>query len=419
MSFFVKPESEILETAFDRQERLGWWRQSVLREARVMVVGAGALGNEALKNLALLGAGRLAVVDFDVISLSNLSRTVLFRPEDVGRPKAALAAERTRALALEASSVVISLDADLVWDIGLGVYRRMDVILGCLDNDEARLSVNRAARSVGVPWINAGIFELSGSVTSYAGDGGACFECTTTPDQIADAQSRYDSCEMVRKRYLEAERLPTVQVTSALISALQIQEAVKILHHEPVDFGVRLAYNGLTHGFHRIRLPESETCLAHGRFENVRELPAQARRTTMAEFVEMVEADCGPNAHINLGRRFFQSIRCRSCGTEIALNRPAHRIFDDELMCAACRRGRAVVDASARADGAGDYVRAATWFSRKSFGDAPLTAEDGARTLWEAGIPPLHIVSATDAAGVSHAYELTGDLAETLPGWPT
>lgn len=52
----------------------------------------------------------------------------------------------------------------------LGVFRRVDVILGCVDNDEARLAINRAARAVGIPWINAGMHELTGSVTSFSGE---------------------------------------------------------------------------------------------------------------------------------------------------------------------------------------------------------------------------------------------------------
>src|SRR5581483_10388459 len=96
---------EILETGgaepenvFDRQMLIAGWDQEKLRKAKVMVVGAGAIGNEALKNLALLGFGHLLIVDFDTIAPSNLSRTVLFRPEDVGRSKALVAAERVREL---------------------------------------------------------------------------------------------------------------------------------------------------------------------------------------------------------------------------------------------------------------------------------------------------------------------------------
>src|SRR5262245_33258927 len=98
--FQIRGQNAEDEDPFERQRRIDWWDQNVLRKARIMVVGAGALGNEALKNLALLGVGGLFIVDFDTISGSNLSRTVLFRKQDVGREKAAAAADATRQMAL-------------------------------------------------------------------------------------------------------------------------------------------------------------------------------------------------------------------------------------------------------------------------------------------------------------------------------
>lgn len=408
MSFEFREKAEAVETPFDRQARIGWWRQDVLREARVMVIGAGALGNEVLKNLVLLGVGRILVVDFDTISISNLSRTVLFRPEDIGKRKAPVAAARATEMALETTSVVTALDADIVWELGLGIYRRMDVILGCVDNDEARLSMNRAARSVGKPWINGGIFELSGSVTTY-GDTGACFECTVTPDQIADAQSRYDSCEQVKKRYVAEERMPTVQVTSALVSALQAQEAVKILHGEPVAYGARLAYNGATHGFHRITLPPDDHCLAHGRFEDIIELDCSALETMVGELLDVLESRFGEGVRVELGSRFIRRIRCRNCGNWIAFDRPAHRIFDDELNCGRCHEPADGSEGLPEAGGS-DYVEAVTGFSRGNFGGEPVSNKIASLYLWDVGIPPLHILNVADASGNRFACELTRDL---------
>lgn len=416
MSFEFREKTEPAETPFDRQERIGWWRQDVLRNARVMVIGAGALGNEVLKNLVLLGVGRILVVDFDTISVSNLSRTVLFRPEDIGKRKAPVAAARAAEMALETDSVVTALDADIVWELGLGIYRRMDLVIGCVDNDEARLSMNRAARSVGKPWINGGIFELSGSVTAY-GDSGACFECTVTADQIADAQSRYDSCEQVKKRYLTEERMPTVQVTSALVSALQVQEAVKLLHGEPVAFGVRLAYNGATHGFHRITLPPDDGCLAHGRFEDIVELKCSSRETTVGELLDVLEGTFGENARVELGTRFIRRIRCRHCGTWISFDRPAHRIFDDELNCGQCDRHPDGNEALPEAVGS-DYVEAVTGFSRGNFGGSPVSNEIATKRLWDLGIPPLQILTVADAHGKRFACELTNDVGGIFSdGW--
>jgi adenylyltransferase/sulfurtransferase len=81
---------------YARQQLIPGWQQAHLAEATVLVVGAGALGNEVLKNLALVGVGHLIIVDMDRIEPSNLSRTVLFQADDVGQTKATTAA---RALA--------------------------------------------------------------------------------------------------------------------------------------------------------------------------------------------------------------------------------------------------------------------------------------------------------------------------------
>jgi Dinucleotide-utilizing enzymes involved in molybdopterin and thiamine biosynthesis family 2 len=377
-----------MESFFERQERLSWWRQDVLRSARIMVVGAGALGNETLKNLALLGARWMLVVDQDDISPSNLSRTVLFHPSDIGHRKAHVAAARAQALCREAGSTVRAIDADLVWEVGLGVFRRVDIVLGCVDNDEARLAINRAARAVGIPWVNAGIYELTGSVTTFSGDAGACFECAVTPDQVADAQSRYDSCEQVRRRYLVEERLPTIQVTSALTSALQVQEALKVLHGEPVNFGVRYVYNGHTHGFHAIQLPYDPHCLAHGRLETIVELPIGVD-ASLKQTLEVLEEQFGRDVTVYLGRRYIRRIACRRCGRTLWVHRPAHLLYDDELICTNCPSTSVSAISSPQflTSTVNSYIEIVTQFTRNTFGEAPMTSEEERLTLRQLGCP--------------------------------
>src|SRR5947209_10671168 len=90
----VGPEED--EDRFARFRLIGWWDQQRLAAARALVIGAGALGNEILKNLALLGVGNVFVADLDRVENANLSRSVLFREEDCGQPKAEVAARRVR-----------------------------------------------------------------------------------------------------------------------------------------------------------------------------------------------------------------------------------------------------------------------------------------------------------------------------------
>jgi adenylyltransferase/sulfurtransferase len=294
----------------------------------------------------------------------------------------------------------------------------MDIVLGCVDNDEARLAINRACRSVGVPWINSGILGFSGNVMIF-GREGACYECNVTPDQVEDSRSRYDSCENVRKRFLKEERMPTVQITSALVSALQVQEAIKLLHNQFPALGKRIAINGLTNNYAVINLQPYENCLAHGTYETIIELPLQAQTNTLGELAALVVAQLGPQAVIDLGRRFIQEIRCRQCSEWVKLMRPAHRVYDDELICQGCRQNwqhpqTAVDRATHRLEtftpknfdvANSEYLRS---LSQISVPDIPPDWQK--LSLWDLGMPPLHIFTAHNPQGDQITLELTGDL---------
>src|SRR5262245_3586710 len=168
--------SEIADDRFARFRLISWWDQERLREARVLVIGAGALGNEIIKNLALLGVGQLFVADLDRIELSNLSRSVLFRGSDCGQEKARVAAAGARELFPE--MCVQPFVGNVVYDLGLGIYRWADVIIGGLDNREARVAMNQAAAKVGKPWIDGAIERLDGVARVFDPRSGPCYECT-------------------------------------------------------------------------------------------------------------------------------------------------------------------------------------------------------------------------------------------------
>jgi len=85
-------------TRYARHDLIDWFSQEELAELKVIVIGAGAVGNEVIKNLALLGVGETSIFDFDQIEQHNLTRSVLFREGDIGQAKADVAAARAREL---------------------------------------------------------------------------------------------------------------------------------------------------------------------------------------------------------------------------------------------------------------------------------------------------------------------------------
>ena len=404
--FTILQEDDPDADPFDRQRRIEWWRQDALTGARVMVLGAGAIGNEVLKNLALLGVGYLFVADFDEISRSNLSRTVLFRAGDVGRRKVDVAAERVREMCVHPGAQVDRYHGDVVWELGAGVFRRMDLVLGCLDNVETRYAVNRLCWLTGTPWIDAGIFELGARVNVYVPPEPPCHECGATAQQLKAIRQRY-ACDDFKRRSHDSGRVATVQIASALVGAIQAQEAVKLLCGRKAAVGRSIYYQGALPDFDVMQLPVNPDCQAHVTFPEVTPLPLGAG-ATLRDFLEHVSAPAlsGPGAVLELwDRAFMGDFPCRSCGTTIRFDRPPFRIFDDEAYCEGCRAGRPPQPPA--------EVIAGEKLSRFSLAETPARLLDF--TLDALGIPPLHVVSVRDAEDGYRYYELSADEEAVLP----
>jgi adenylyltransferase/sulfurtransferase len=208
-------------------EFISWWEREKVENAKVMVVGAGALGNEVIKNLVLMGIGHIFIVDFDTIELANLSRSVLFRESDSGRKKAEVAAARAKEI--NPNIHVQYVHGDVTTDIGLGVFRRMDVIIGCLDNREARLAINRFAYWIDKPWVDGAIQEFFGLARVFVPGQGACFECSLTEQARRDLALRY-SCPLLARENVLLGKVPTTPTIASIIAAIQAQEALKTDH---------------------------------------------------------------------------------------------------------------------------------------------------------------------------------------------
>ncbi len=369
-------------------EFISWWDREKVQNAKVMVIGAGALGNEVIKNLALMGIGNIFIVDFDKIEAANLSRSVLFRESDNNRSKAEIAAARAKAVNPDIH--VQYLNGDVTTKIGLGIIRRMDVVIGCLDNREARLAVNRYCYWMNKPWVDGAIQELLGLVRVFVPGQGACYECTLTEQALKDLSLRY-SCPLLARQNILLGKVPTTPTIASIIGAMQSQEALKLINGMPVKAGHVTHFNGMVNDMHTTAYSPREDCESHWTYGDITELPARAERTTLDDLLRIACADLGLNAVIELDQELVTKLECPNCHTVEEVLRPLSEVTLDAGNCPTC-----------------GVLREASMTHI-------ITGEENFlhRTLSSVGVPPLQIVRAHN--GVEYRfYELTADLEDTL-----
>jgi adenylyltransferase/sulfurtransferase len=235
-----------MEKRYERQlviPEVGEEGQERLREARVLVVGAGGLGSPVLLYLAAAGVGTLGVADSDKLSLSNLNRQVLYKTEDLGRSKALTAVQRIRDLNPELRArphEVRVLRAN-----GAALVREYDLVVEASDNLETKDLMNELAVGAGIPLVWGAVMRFEGQM-GVVMPGHACRHCIfgPTPDS-----------------YPAPADLGTMGAAAGVIGALQATEALKILLGigEPLVDQI-LVWQGLRGEFQEVEVNRRPDC---------------------------------------------------------------------------------------------------------------------------------------------------------------
>jgi len=382
--------SDFKEDRYSRLRLIPWWDQDRLKNATIMVVGAGAIGNELIKNLALLGIGHILIFDMDAIENTNLTRSVLYRACDVGRYKAEVAAER--AMEINPDVKAKAFVSNIIDDVGLGVFRRMDVVLGGLDNREARLAINQSCYKVDRPWIDGAIEALNGFARVFVPGQGACYECTMTETDWM-LINRRKSCALLTHEQMAEGKIPTTPTSSSIIAGIQVQEMLKLLHADrnlPTLAGKGYVFNGLTHDSYVVEYQRKENCMSHDTCENIVEKPWSAKSITLGDILADVRNSLGSNAVIDFDREIATVAHC-ACGENKSIFTPVHKLKGEMLSCRKCGE-QMTFDSIHSVNGDEDFLY---------------------KTPYEIGIPPLHIIGGR--VGVNTTYfEFTGDVPEVF-----
>nr|WP_040217324.1 molybdopterin-synthase adenylyltransferase MoeB [Haemophilus parahaemolyticus] len=222
---------------FDGQEKL--------KESRVLIVGAGGLGCSASQYLASAGVGKIILVDFDTISLSNLQRQILYTDADIGKPKAEVAKVRLQSINpnIEVQAVVKKCDdaefAELI--------RQVDVVVDCTDNVDVRNQLNLQCFEQKRPLISGSAIRFEGqiSVFTYA-ENEACYQCLS---------------QLFGSDTLSCVEAGVISPIVGVIGSLQALETIKVL----LDIGKTLSgklliIDGLHFSVREMNLPKMPSC---------------------------------------------------------------------------------------------------------------------------------------------------------------
>ncbi|MEV4673080.1 MULTISPECIES: adenylyltransferase/sulfurtransferase MoeZ [Actinomadura] len=269
----VEPAAELTRDEVNRYSRhliipdVGMSGQKRLKNAKVLVVGAGGLGSPALLYLAAAGVGTLGVIDFDVVDESNLQRQIIHRQSSLGRPKVESAAETVREINPLIDVVVhnTALDRDNIMDI----FSQYDLILDGTDNFATRYMVNDAAVLLGKPYVWGSIYRFDGQASVFWSEYGPCYRCLY-PEPPPPGM--VPSC---------AEG-GVLGVLCSSIGSIQVNEAIKLLTGigEPL-VGRLMIYDALEMTYRSVKVRKDPEC------------PLCGKNPTQTELLEDYEAFCG------------------------------------------------------------------------------------------------------------------------------
>jgi molybdopterin/thiamine biosynthesis adenylyltransferase/rhodanese-related sulfurtransferase len=248
---------DVFDPRYARQlvlKGFGLAAQERLRDARVLIVGAGGLGSPAASYLAAAGVGALTLVDHDIVDLTNLHRQLLYGTADVGRPKLAVARERLAALnpSVQVTTHEGRLTAHNAHDLVAG----HQVVLDATDNFPTRYALNDACLDRGVPFVYGSVARFEGQVSVFAAPGGPCYRCLFPH---APAPGTVPTC---------AEE-GVLGVVPGVFGLLQATEVIKLLTGVGTPLvGQLLLLDLLEHDLQRIaiaRRPDCPACRAVAR----------------------------------------------------------------------------------------------------------------------------------------------------------
>jgi sulfur-carrier protein adenylyltransferase/sulfurtransferase len=234
--------------------------QRTLKNASVLVIGAGGLGCPSSLYLAAAGVGTLGLVDDEKVERSNLQRQVLYSDDDVGKGKVVSAAARLKAL--NPDITVREHKERFTVETAARLVAQYDVVLDCTDNFQTRYLANDALVMAGKPLVYGAIYRFEGQAAVFDARVGPCYRCIFPEPP---------SAELVPN----CEEAGVLGVLAGTIGMMQATEAIKLILGigEPL-IGRLLIYDALEASFSTLKLQKKSECAICGTEPTIKELTA-------------------------------------------------------------------------------------------------------------------------------------------------
>lgn len=396
---------------FDRQNMIiSPQAAKMIKNLRILVVGAGAGGNELLKNLLLMGFGNITIIDFDTVEDSNLSRTTLFRKEDIGKSKSIVAAQRLQEVALHENPHIIGLHGNLITDFGKGIFVEHDVVFSCVDTLKCRAYINDWCVRTRTPFFEMGFSEYNVNVTFFCPEGlmtqkdGKKIKTLPTKDGyfptftkdfevclredigIGAFEEKRNTCSGFKVKDANLAKIPTIQVSSAMAATFCATELIKFLDGKDTIRNKSLMYFGLTYETMVCGFKRNPKCTIHDEKKKI--IQTEVSETdTLADVLAKLEQQTGKTVWLKQPDSFVFSGNCHICGKKIVYNKRFSEIWDEERWCKECRDTNP--DFSNRIEYASNLVKTPSELTANS------SQEFLQMTIRALGIPDNDIVPAT------------------------
>ena len=307
-----------------------------IKTSKILVIGAGAGGNEVLKNLALMGFGNFTIVDFDPIEDSNLSRTTLFSKEDIGKPKAEIAAKTLSQVSLHEKPNILGINAK-IQDIGKQIFLNNDIIICCVDTMNARAYINDWCVRLKKPLFELGFDKFMVQVSFFPNEK-QTDACLREVIGYGDFSGARNSCSKLKVIDSELAHIPTIQVAAALAGALLATEVVMFLQGTSKLKNKLLQYAADYHRILKIDYPQSNKCVLHKHNDyKIFKSKLNPKENSFNDLLIEMKKEFNSDFYINWYEEYIYSMECENCRKEILIKKFKSDIYDNERWCPQCQ----------------------------------------------------------------------------------